>query len=160
MTIGGLDVEFAVDTVFIATMNPEEHAGVYRISEALKDRLEKVRISYPTRDEELKILEMYGAHLGPEVSEDLQQKMVDIVQRTREDKNVDRPASVRATLAMYEMAQSYALLRGDQTATIEDLKDAAEVALEGRVLMSPDSPYYESPGRYLRDIVQNTVGAT
>jgi len=158
MTIGGLEVEFGIDTVFITTMNPEEHTGVYRISEALKDRLEKVKISYPTLEEELQIIELYGKRLGAEIPVHLERKMVDITQRTRADKLVDQPASVRATLAMYEIAQSYALLRGDRKVAAEDLREAAEVALEGRVLMSPDSPYYDTPVRYFREIIDYTLG--
>lgn len=160
MTIGGLDVAFSIDTVFIATMNPEEQAGVYRISEALKDRLEKVRIGYPSYEEELQIIRLYGTRLGAKVSEDLERKMVDIVQRIREDSHVEQPASVRATLAMYEIAQSVAMLRGERTATAEDLREAALVAFEGRVSMSPESPYYETSERYLSDIIQNALGIT
>ena len=160
MTIGGLEVEFGIDTVFITTMNPEEHAGVYRISEALRDRLEKVRISYPTSEEELQILDLYGKRLGADVPEDLERKMVDMTQRTRMDKTVSQPASVRATLAMYEIAQSYALLRGEPKTTVDDLREAAEVALQGRVVMSPDSPHYDAPTRYFREIIDYSLGPT
>jgi Mg-chelatase subunit ChlI len=153
MTMGGLELEFGIDSVFLATMNPEEHAGVYRISEALKDRLEKVRIKYPTRDEELQILELYGTKLGAEVSDELKRAMVEIVQRTREDRDVEQPASVRATLTMFEIAQSNALLRGEKVASIEDVREAASVALEGRVVVSPDSQYYEHPERYISQII-------
>ena len=160
ISVGGIDVEFNIDTVFITTMNPEEHAGVYRISEALKDRLEKVHIKYPSPEEELKILELYGTHLGAEVSKDVEKKIVEIVQKTRDDKNVEEPASVRATLAMYEITQSYTLLKGNTTATMEDLKEAAFVALEGRVAMSPESPHYETPERYLSEIINNILEAS
>ena len=52
--------------------------------------------------------------------------------RTRNDENVEQPASVRATLTMFEMAQSFALLRESKTVASEDLKEAAKVALRGR----------------------------
>jgi Mg-chelatase subunit ChlI len=159
MSIGGLEVEFDIDTVFIATMNPEEHAGVYRISEALKDRLEKVRIGYPTPEEELQILEEYGRRLGAEVSGELKRKMVEIVQRLRGDRNVEQPASVRATLAMYELTQSYALLRNGSSASLDDLREAAMVALEGRVVISPESPRYEDTDRYVAEVVHYVLGA-
>ncbi|MCJ7633588.1 MoxR family ATPase [Candidatus Bathyarchaeota archaeon] len=159
MTIGGLDIEFNIDTIFITTMNPEEHAGVYRISEALKDRLEKVHITYPSPDEELQILKLYGTQLGAKVSNDLQQKMVRIVQRFREDTNVEQSASVRATLAMHELAQSYALLRGNTTVTSDDLSEAAIVALEGRVSISPESSHYENAALYLRDVIRSVLEA-
>jgi Mg-chelatase subunit ChlI len=159
ITIGSLELDFGIDSVFLATMNPEEHAGVYRISEALKDRLEKVQIHYPTREEELQILELYGTRLGAEVSDELKRTIVEIVQRTREDRNVEQPPSVRATLTMFEVAQSNALLRGKKTASSKDVGEAAQVALEGRVVISPESPYYEHPERYIAQVIDQATGA-
>ncbi|UCH02968.1 MAG: MoxR family ATPase [Candidatus Bathyarchaeota archaeon] len=159
MTIGSLEIDFSIDTVLIATMNPEEHAGVYRLSEALKDRLEKVRIGYPSPEEELRILELYGKQIGAVVSDDLEKKMVDIAKIIREDKNMEQAVSVRATLSMFELVQSFALLRGDKLATKEDLREAALIAFRGRVTLSPDSSHYDHPTQYLRELVDNELEA-
>jgi len=158
VTVGSFDLEFAVDTVFIATMNPEEQAGVYRISEALKDRLEKVRISYPTHEQELKIMSMYGNSLGVTVPERVRAKMVEVVQKTRNDKNVEQPASVRATLTIYELSQSFTLLRKESTASLGDVHNAAEVALKGRVTLLPDSEFYDQQDKYIIDMIGNALG--
>ena len=158
VTVGSFDLEFAVDTVFVATMNPEEQAGVYRISEALKDRLEKVRISYPTSEQELKIMSLYGNNLGVIVPEKARAKMVDLVQKTRVDKNVEQPASVRATLTIFELSQSFALLRKESTVSLGDVRHAAEVALRGRVTLLPDSEFYDQQDNYLIDIIGNVLG--
>ena len=48
LTIGGYEARFPVDTVVVATMNPDEYVGVGRLSEALRDRFERVRLDYPT----------------------------------------------------------------------------------------------------------------
>jgi len=56
------------------------------------------------------------------------------------------------------LTQSYALLRGDKTATVDDIRDAAEVALQGRVFISPDSPHYDEPARYFREVIDYTLG--
>jgi Mg-chelatase subunit ChlI len=158
VTVGSFDLEFAVDTIFIATMNPEEQAGVYRISEALKDRLEKVRISYPTYDEELKIMSLYGNSLGVTVPEKIRAKMVDVVQKTRADKNVEQPASVRATLTVFELSQSFTLLRKESTVNLADVHHAAEIALKGRVTLLPDSEFYDQQDKYLIDMIGNVLG--
>jgi len=158
VTVGSFDLEFAVDTIFIATMNPEEQAGVYRISEALKDRLEKVRISYPSSEEELKIVSLYGNSLGVAVPEKVRAKMVDVVQKTRADKNVEQPASVRATLTVFELSQSFALLRKEATVNLADVRHAAEIALKGRVTLLPDSEFYEQQDKYLIDMIGNVLG--
>ena len=158
VTVGSFDLEFAVDTIFIATMNPEEQAGVYRISEALKDRLERVRISYPTYDEELKIMSLYGNSLGVSVPEKIRVKMVDVVQKTRADKNVEQPASVRATLTVFELSQSFTLLRKESTVNLADVHHAAEIALKGRVTLLPDSEFYDQQDKYLIDMIGNVLG--
>jgi Mg-chelatase subunit ChlI len=159
ITIGNFDLELPVDTVFISTMNPEEHAGVYRISEALKDRLERVRIPYPTPEDELKIISLYGSNLGVKVTEQTAVKIVDIVQRTRADRNVEQPASVRATLAIFELSQSFALLQNETIVKDSDVRKAAEVALRGRVTLSPDSELYDRPDRYIADTINSILGA-
>ncbi|MEM2093983.1 MAG: AAA family ATPase [Candidatus Bathyarchaeia archaeon] len=159
ITVGSFDLEFEVDTVFIATMNPEEQAGVYKVSEALKDRLERVRISYPTYEEELKIMSMYGNSMGVDVPDKVRAKIVDVVQKTRMDKNVEQPASVRATLTIFELSQSFALLRGDSTVNLEDVRSAAEIALKGRVTLLPDSEFYDQQDKYLADMISTTVRA-
>ncbi|MFN8203101.1 MAG: hypothetical protein U0S48_11075 [Solirubrobacteraceae bacterium] len=56
MTIGGYDVRFPVDTVVVATMNLSEYVGVERLSEALADRFERVRLDYPSAADEVRIL--------------------------------------------------------------------------------------------------------
>ena len=61
-TIAGFDVTIPVDTIVIATQNPEEFAGVDRISETLGDRFERVQIGYPNPEQEVAILQRYARH--------------------------------------------------------------------------------------------------
>ena len=44
----------------IATQNPQESAGIDRISETLADRFERIHIGYPTAEEEVAILKRYA----------------------------------------------------------------------------------------------------
>ena len=67
LTIGGYKARFPVDTVVVATMNPDEYVGVGRLSEALRDRFERVRLSYPIAADEVSIL---LARSGFEASDD------------------------------------------------------------------------------------------
>ena len=158
ITVGSFDLEFAVDTVFIATMNPEEQAGVYHISEALNDRLEKVRITYPTYEEELQIISLYGNNFGVTVPDTMQSKVVDVVQKTRMERDVEQPASVRATLTLFELSQSFALLRNEATVTLADVRKAAQIVLRGRVTLLPDSEFYERQDKYLTDLITSVLG--
>ena len=52
-TIADFDINIPVDTIVIATQNPQEYAGADRISETLGDRFERIRISYPTAEQEV-----------------------------------------------------------------------------------------------------------
>jgi Mg-chelatase subunit ChlI len=157
ITIGNFDVEFDVDLVLIATMNPAEYAGVERISEALKDRLERVRITYPTAEEELEIVQRYGVKTDKEIPLKLAQEIVKIIQRTRTEKDIENAASVRATLSTWSLSQSFATMRKDLTVTADDVRKAVNVALRGRVSLAPESPYFEHPAEYVRSLIDNVL---
>lgn len=157
ITIGNFDVEFDVDLVLIATMNPAEYAGVERISEALKDRLERVRITYPSHAEELEIVKRYGATTKTSIPLKLAQEIVEIIQKTRDDKEIENSASVRATLATWNLSQSFATLRKDKTVSTDDVRKAVRVALRGRVILAPESPYFEHPAEYIHSLVDSVL---
>ena len=157
ITIGNFDVEFDIDTILIATMNPAEYAGVERISEALKDRLERVKITYPTAEEELEIVQRYGVKTDREIPLKLAQEIVEIIQRTRTEKDIENAASVRATLATWNLSQSFATLRKDRIVSVTDLRKAVNVALRGRVTLAPESPYFEHPAEYIQSLVDNVL---
>ncbi len=157
ITIGNFDVEFDIDTILIATMNPAEYAGVERISEALKDRLERVKITYPTAEEELEIVQRYGVKTDKEIPLKLAQEIVEIIQRTRNDKDIENAASVRATLSTWNLSQSFTTLRKDTTVSVDDIRKAARVALRGRVALAPESPYFEHPTEYIHSLVDSVL---
>lgn len=157
ITIGNFDVEFDIDTVLIATMNPAEYAGVERISEALKDRLERVKITYPTAEEELEIVQRYGVKTDKEIPLKLAEDIVKIIQKTRIDKDIENSASVRATLSTWNLSQSFTALRKDKTVSVDDVRKAARVALRGRVSLAPESPYFEHPSEYVYSLVDSVL---
>src|SRR3989304_7295099 len=51
-TLAGFDIDIPVDTVVVATENPQEFAGVDRISGTLGDRFERIEIGYPPAEQE------------------------------------------------------------------------------------------------------------
>ncbi len=86
--------------LIIATQNPEEDVGVLRLSEALKDRFVLVKLSYPSRDEEIDIVR---SHI-PKLDIKTAQISVDIVRRTREHPSLSRGGSVRSTIDLAKIA--------------------------------------------------------
>jgi len=158
-TLAGFDIEIPVDTVVIATQNPQESSGVDRISETLADRFERIHIGYPTPEEEVAILKRYARKQKDLNFDDgLMAKVVDISQATRATEDISRPASVRASIATYEQAQAMAQLDGRRDVTREDVGKAALISLQGRTEVSPGSEYYDNAPGLFQNIIHKALG--
>ena len=154
-TLAGFDVDVPVDTVVIATQNPQEFAGVDRISETLGDRFERVQIGYPNPEQEVAILKRYARkYKGVKFEESLLNRVVDISQSTRTNEDISRPASVRASIATFEQAQAIAQLKGRDNVEREDVEKAALISLQGRAEVSPNSQYYDNPSDLFKQMVE------
>ncbi len=157
---------FILDTPFlvIATQNPIEQEGTYRLPEAQLDRfLFKITIDYPKLDEEITIIQR--EHLlenkgklenikkilsGEEikkyqsvvkqivVEQNLLEFIAKIVINTRENAFLYLGASPRASIAILNAAKGYAAIRGRDFVTPEDIKDAAIPVLQHRVIVTPE----------------------
>ncbi len=144
-TIAGFDLSAEVDTIVVATENPEEYAGAERISETLSDRFEQVRIGYPCFEDEVTILRTYGSKIdGVKTPDSIVEMAVAITHAARGlPDEIDRLPSVRASLSIYEQAQSLARLQNTKTVKQKDIDSAAKRVLEGRLAVSTESRYYE-----------------
>ena len=157
---------FILETPFlvIATQNPIEQEGTYRLPEAQLDRfLFKITIDYPKLDEEITIIQR--EHLlennnkleniktilsGEEikkyqsvvkkivVEQNLLEFIAKIVINTRENAFLYLGASPRASIAILNAAKGYAAIRGRDFVTPEDIKDAAIPVLQHRVIVTPE----------------------
>jgi MoxR-like ATPase len=146
----------------IATQNPLELEGTYPLPEAQLDRfLMRLRVGYPAPSDEREILSrrrqrrqdsidmpvvvtraelltMQTALEDVFVSEDVEQYIVDLTQATRQDSRVQIGASPRGTLALMKLARTYAVLRGRDFVTPDDVKAMATPALSHRLILRPD----------------------
>ena len=157
---------FILETPFlvIATQNPIEQEGTYRLPEAQLDRfLFKITIDYPKLDEEIKIiqrehllenkgkLENIKKILSAEsikhyqnivkqivVEQNLLEFIAKIVINTRENAFLYLGASPRASIAILNAAKGFAAIRGRDFVTPEDIKDAAIPVLQHRVIVTPE----------------------
>jgi Mg-chelatase subunit ChlI len=158
-TLAGFDMDIRVDTVVIATQNPQESTGVDRVSETLADRFERVRIGYPTLEQEVAILERYARRQpGIGFEPGLVHKVVEISQSTRTIGDISRPASVRASIATFEQAQAMAQLNGRSEVGRDDVQRAAMLSLQARLEVSPSSQYYDDPRSLVERIVRGSLG--
>ena len=150
--------------VVLATQNPIEQEGTYRLPEAQLDRfLFKLSVGYPTVEEEVAILEGHHAGFGGAPleavravvsAEDLQQlreqvrrqhvepKLLEYIARlvgqTRAHKGLYLGASPRASLALLNGAKALAALRGRDFVTPEDIQYLAPVVLRHRIQLTPE----------------------
>ncbi|WP_333877934.1 AAA family ATPase [Flavobacterium sp.] len=157
---------YTLDKPFIvlATQNPIEQEGTYRLPEAQLDRfLFKINIDYPKLNEEIDIihrehnLQNTGKldHIKPILSADdvmnyqglvkqilvepnLLEYIAKLVVNTRENAFLYLGASPRASIAILNAAKGFAAIRGRDFVTPEDIKDAAIPVLQHRVIVTPE----------------------
>ncbi len=157
VTISGFDIEARVDTLVVATENPEEYAGAERISENLGDRFERINIDYPTVEQEVEILKLYGKKIKPvEMPGKMAEKIVAISQHARSLKELDRPPSVRSSLSIYEQSQALTRLKGKSRVGPKEVEEVARTILKGRISVSGESKYYDQPEYLIEKIIEES----
>lgn len=164
LTIGGYEARFPVDTVVVATMNPDEYVGVGRLSEALRDRFERVRLDYPTASDEVTILltrtGLDPTSAGDDQARRLAEAVVGFANQLRAEPEVEAGPSVRATLASFELARAWARFdrgghRHGAGDGVTDWRAAAvaglRVALRGRLVLRPTHRLAGRPEEFVDD---------
>ena len=166
VTIGGETFPLPDPFLVLATQNPIEQEGTYPLPEAQVDRfLLKLRVGYPTREDERTILERMAGREVPTVSpvldpaslaevraavntvfvdEKIKSYVLDIVFASRDPEGAGLKlapliawgASPRATLALTQLARARALLRGRAFVVPEDVKAVGHDALRHRILIT------------------------
>lgn len=152
--------------VVIATQNPIEQEGTYPLPEAQLDRfLVRLRVGYPTKQEEIEILKrrikrkkeevdinpivtpeevvkMQRAVEDVYVSDAILEYITDIVKATRESKReIDIGASPRGSLALLKLSRAYAALEGRDYVIPDDVKKVAVPALSHRLILKRELWY-------------------
>jgi MoxR-like ATPase len=164
----------------IATQNPAEYHGTFPLPESQLDRfLMRLRIGYPSIDEERKVLNRpYALHpadiLAPVLSAhdvlELQRRiehvhmddsvgeyLLGIVQATRHSELLSLGVSTRGALALNNAAKALALVRGREFCLPDDIKELAPIVLSHRVMLSRAQGMrmqsFEQAERIILDIV-------
>ena len=149
--------------IVVATQNPVEHEGTYRLPEAQLDRfMFKILVDYPDRDEEIEVLNLH--HEGgmqrwteekpvlsvPElrelrekiqevrVDEKIKSFIVDIIRTTRNSGSLYLGASPRASIAVMNGAKVYAAIQGRDFVVPEDVLYLTPAVLRHRVQLSAE----------------------
>jgi MoxR-like ATPase len=171
VTIEGTTLALPQPFMVLATQNPVEQEGVYRLPEAQLDRfLLRVEMSYPEARQEVAMLKLHSEPpalveqlFTPELILDVQSQLagvfgkeellnyiVDLAEASREHPDLALGASPRASLCLLRCARARALLDGRHYFTHEDLHAVALGVLGHRLILRPEA---EVEGKTLREVV-------
>ncbi|MBI2144918.1 MoxR family ATPase [Candidatus Woesearchaeota archaeon] len=160
VTVGNTTYKLELPFFVLATMNPIEQEGTYKLPEAQEDRfMLKIKVTYPTFDEEMEIVNRYAAEdrerkIKPvitkeqlldlqaltkqvPISSDLKQFVVKLVNETRNRKDIiEYGASPRASTSLVLSSKARALVSGRNHVSIEDIRAMAYPVLRHRILLN------------------------
>ena len=180
ITVDGTTYQLEEPFMVIATQNPIEHEGTYRLPEAQLDRfLFKIEIGYPSLEEEVLILnQQHHKKLDEELKEvkavlttdqikecrqiikalHVEAKIIEyvaaIVHETRSNKSLHLGASPRASLAIINTAKAFAAMQGRDFVTPEDVIKVAGPVLAHRIMLTAEK---EMEGLTANDIITQII---
>jgi MoxR-like ATPase len=164
VTFDGVTYPMPAPFLVLATQNPIEHEGTYRLPEAQLDRfIFKIDVKYPSLEEEVKILQythegktthfndvvgkvlnaqeiqnyrqqISGLFIEPRVMEYIAQ----VVQETRNNKSLYLGASPRASVAILKASKAFAAMRGRDFVTPDDVVAVIPPVLRHRIILTPE----------------------
>ncbi len=177
VTIEGNTLRLPRPFMVMATQNPIEQEGVYRLPEAQLDRfLFRIEVGYPAREHEVDMLDLHSNAIASPAavsnaeevtaiqdqidsiygSRELQEYIVDLIRRSREHRDLVLGGSPRAAIYLMKAARTHALLRGLPYLTHEDIQSVALPVLGHRLILQPEA---EMEGRQVSDIVKELIQA-
>ncbi|MFO0864182.1 MAG: MoxR family ATPase [Gemmataceae bacterium] len=177
VTIEGTTLPLRPPFFVLATQNPVEQEGVYRLPEAQLDRfLLRIEMGYPGRDHEANMLRLHSrptamveAIFTPEMileaqeclqviygKDELFRYIVDLAEASRNHPDLALGASPRASLSLLKCARARALLDGRTYFTHEDVQAMSLPVLGHRIILKPEA---EVEGRTPEIIVRELLGS-
>lgn len=180
ITSDGTTYKLPPPFIVLATQNPIEQEGTYRLPEAQLDRfLFKIEVHYPTLDQETEILKTYHEKknkvdfstiervlnaaditalretvAGIHIEDNLLKYIAQIVNETRNNSWLFLGASPRASLAILNASKACAALRGKDFVTPDEIKFVAPHVLKHRVIITPEK---EMEGITTNEVVNKMI---
>ena len=182
VTVDGYSHQMEKPFMVLATQNPVEQEGTYRLPEAQLDRfLFKITVPYPTEEEEIAILNRFHQTPGEEIAAQLhavlsatqiselrrlvrlvliEEKLLQFIARlvtsTRSHKSIYLGASPRASLAIMMSAKAAAAMQGRDFVTSEDILEMPPPVLRHRIILTPEK---EMEGATEDDVIKEIIHA-
>jgi MoxR-like ATPase len=175
VTIEGKTLALPNPFLVLATQNPIEQEGVYRLPEAQLDRfLFKVHVGYPGRDEEIAMLQLHSkpitaakpicdAQIIREIqngvesiycSNEIYEYIIDLVRKSRSHPDLVLGASPRAAISILKGARVHALVAGRDFVTHDDVQNILVPVLGHRLIMKPES---EMDGETIERVIESLI---
>ena len=155
-TIGSYDIELDANFIFIGTMNPKD-SSTEKLSDVFIDRFDLVYMEYPeSLDIEKEIIKAKGKKIL-EFPKELLELIVYFIRSLRNDDRLEKLPSVRASIGLYERAQSNALLDGRNKVCFNDIQNAVVSVLSHRIKLKPSSKYLISPEKFIEEEFEKLV---
>ncbi|HEX7066372.1 MAG TPA: MoxR family ATPase [Bacillales bacterium] len=177
VTIEGQTMQIEPPFIVMATQNPIESQGTFPLPEAQMDRfLLQIRTGYPTREEEKQMMARYRKEEPLEqvkpvfaledilelqekvkeinLSEELKDYILDIVEATRQSEFIETGVSPRGTLAFMRSVQAKAFIEGRGYVIPEDVKEMAPYVLAHRLVLSMEGEMRKTKGKLLSELLE------
>lgn len=180
VTIDGITHLMDFPFLVLATQNPIEQEGTYRLPEAQLDRfLFKINVKYPTLEEEVNILLSQQSLKQSDLLQNIQKRvstaqiaahrqlinevMIDpklvefiarIVIETRNNPSLFLGASPRASLAIVKSSKASAAIKGRDFVTPEDILEMAVPVMRHRIILTPEK---EMEGITADELIKNII---
>jgi len=180
ITYDGVTYKFNEPFMVLATQNPVEHEGTYRLPEAQLDRfLFKIEVQYPSPEEEVKILEYthqgITAHFADvvqpvlsaaqiseyrktvtavHVEEKVMRYIAELVYETRNNKSLFLGGSPRASVAVLKSSKAIAAMRGRGFVTPDDVAEVLHPVLTHRIILTPEK---EMEGSTPQEVISGII---
>ena len=164
VTVDGKTYKLKPPFLVVATQNPVDQEGTYRLPEAQLDRfLFKIEVGYPTLDEEIQILNSHHIRKnnldltqinGVLSSEDISvyqakvreividpnliKYIAQVVDQTRNHGSLYLGASPRASIAIMTASKAFAAIAGRDFVIPEDIKEISHAVLKHRIMLTPE----------------------
>jgi MoxR-like ATPase len=164
VTVDGITYPMELPFIVLATQNPLEQEGTYRLPEAQLDRfLFKIDVTYPELDDEIAIINGFQARNGQNsletvtpvvtaqellryreivskvfIDEKLCRYIAQIVVSTRNNSSLYLGASPRASLSIVRGSKAIAAMKGRDFVTPEDIKEILNAVLNHRIMLSAE----------------------
>lgn len=180
ITVDGVTYPLEFPFFVLATQNPIEQEGTYKLPEAQLDRfLFRIKMTYPTLENEKDILKKFRSNFNFQsteevknvlsakdieairsliekihIKDELTDYIATIIHNTRNNGDLFLGASPRASLAIMKTSKAIAAMRGREFVTPDDIKFVANPVLNHRIILSPDR---EMEGSETEEVIKEII---